>query len=67
MYFFHNRTLLYTSVVPDFVTLSIVLQPEAVVNARNVYGGTASGQVAEAIGRSEKVLEITEQWITNRG
>lgn len=43
------------------------LQPEAVVNARNVYGGTASGQVAEAIGRSEKVLEITEQWITNRG
>lgn len=44
-----------------------VPQPEAVVNARNVYGGTASGQVAEAIGRSEKVLEITEQWITNRG
>ncbi|HBU83381.1 MAG TPA: argininosuccinate lyase [Paenibacillus sp.] len=44
-----------------------VLQPEAVVNARNVYGGTASNQVAEAIGRSEKVLEMTEQWITNRG
>jgi argininosuccinate lyase len=30
-----------------------VLQPEAVVNARNVYGGTATPQVEAAIARAE--------------
>jgi argininosuccinate lyase len=39
-----------------------VLQPEQVVNARNVYGGTASNQVEEAIGRAEKMLEQTNEW-----
>jgi argininosuccinate lyase len=39
-----------------------VLQPEHVVNARNVYGGTASGQVAEAIARAEEVLKSTLAW-----
>nr|WP_285860437.1 MULTISPECIES: argininosuccinate lyase [Paenibacillus] len=40
-----------------------VLQPEAVVNARNVYGGTASSQVAAAIGRAEAKLATTADWV----
>jgi argininosuccinate lyase len=40
-----------------------VLQPEQVVNARNVYGGTAANQVTEAIARAEAVLHETEQWV----
>jgi argininosuccinate lyase len=42
-----------------------VLQPEAVVNARNVYGGTATGQVQAAIGRSEQLLVNTSTWFEN--
>jgi argininosuccinate lyase len=40
-----------------------VLQPEHVVNARNVYGGTASKQVEEAIGRAEAELTNTQAWV----
>jgi argininosuccinate lyase len=40
-----------------------VLQPEQVVNARNVYGGTASGQVASAIGRAEEHAGRTSAWV----
>lgn len=40
-----------------------VLQAETVVNARNVYGGTATDQVADAIKRSEVLLQMTEQWL----
>ncbi|WP_438348876.1 argininosuccinate lyase [Paenibacillus sp. FA6] len=40
-----------------------VLQPEAVVNARNVYGGTATVQVAAAIERSEVKLQSAKQWV----
>ncbi len=40
-----------------------VLQPEQVVNARNVYGGTASNQVAEAISRAELELQKTSAWV----
>ena len=39
-----------------------VLQPEHVVNARNVYGGTASNQVAEAIERAEDVKKEAALW-----
>jgi len=39
-----------------------VLQPEQVVNARNVYGGTASNQVSEAIARAEAVINHTNEW-----
>ncbi|PZE19291.1 argininosuccinate lyase [Paenibacillus xerothermodurans] len=39
-----------------------VLQPEQVVNARNVYGGTASNQVAAAIERAEAVKAQTDKW-----
>ncbi|WP_168123410.1 argininosuccinate lyase [Paenibacillus sp. HB172176] len=41
-----------------------VLQPENVVNARNVYGGTAKSQVEEAIGRADASLAETASWIT---
>lgn len=44
-------------------TIYHVLQPETVVNARNVYGGTASGQVAQAIGRAEERLVETHAWV----
>lgn len=40
-----------------------VLQPEHVVNARNVYGGTASNQVAEAVLRAEQALAETSSWV----
>jgi argininosuccinate lyase len=39
-----------------------VLQPEHVVNARNVYGGTASNQVTEAIARAQKVTVEVTAW-----
>jgi argininosuccinate lyase len=44
-------------------TIYHVLQPETVVNARNVYGGTASGQVAQAIERATKRLTATHAWV----
>lgn len=40
-----------------------VLQPETVVNVRNVYGGTAAGQVAAAIERAEAELARTAAWV----
>jgi len=44
-----------------------ILQPEHVVNARNVYGGTASEQVKSAIIRAENVVTQTITWLeTNR-
>ncbi|MBH5320647.1 argininosuccinate lyase [Paenibacillus sp. GSMTC-2017] len=41
-----------------------VLQPEQVVNARNVYGGTAKVQVEGAIGRADAALAETAAWVT---
>lgn len=43
-----------------------VLQPESVVNARNVYGGTAKPQVEQAIERAAAVVEQTKQWIEDK-
>lgn len=40
-----------------------VLQPEQVVNARNVYGGTAKQQVEAAIGRADAALAETTAWV----
>jgi argininosuccinate lyase len=40
-----------------------VLQPEHVVNARNVYGGTASPQVTSAIARVEIIVAETVAWL----
>lgn len=40
-----------------------VLQPEQVVNARNVYGGTAKQQVEAAIGRADVALAETAAWV----
>jgi argininosuccinate lyase len=42
-----------------------VLQPEQVVNARNVYGGTASGQVSQAISRAEESVQEVNQWFAS--
>ncbi|WP_276353637.1 argininosuccinate lyase [Cohnella caldifontis] len=44
-------------------TIYQVLQPENVVNARSVYGGTATAQVAAAIGRAEADLAATAGWV----
>jgi argininosuccinate lyase len=41
-----------------------VLKPENVVNARNVYGGTATNQVQQAIERAEKAIRQTEEWVS---
>jgi argininosuccinate lyase len=43
----------------------VILEPEHVVNARNVYGGTASNQVSEAIGRAEVVLSQSSEWFAD--
>ncbi|NGZ76092.1 argininosuccinate lyase [Saccharibacillus alkalitolerans] len=43
-----------------------VLQPENVVNARNVYGGTAAPQVEAAIGRAESTIGLTTEWLNSR-
>ncbi|CAM3530986.1 argininosuccinate lyase [Marinicrinis lubricantis] len=43
-----------------------VLKPEQVVNARNVYGGTAKPQVEGAIVRAEAALEQTRQWVAEK-
>ncbi|XID90984.1 argininosuccinate lyase [Paenibacillaceae bacterium WGS1546] len=40
-----------------------VLQPEAVVNARDVHGGTATPQVEAAISRAEAELVRTAEWV----
>lgn len=40
-----------------------VLQPETVVNARNVYGGTATAQVTDAINRAEGRLADVQAWV----
>ncbi|MBR2569390.1 MAG: argininosuccinate lyase [Paenibacillus sp.] len=40
-----------------------VLQPEQVVNARNVYGGTAAPQVEGAIQRAAGALSDTQLWV----
>lgn len=40
-----------------------VLQPETVVNARNVYGGTATAQVTDAINRAEGRLADVQVWV----
>lgn len=40
-----------------------VLQPETVVNARNVYGGTAAVQVEAAITRAESKLSEAKSWV----
>jgi argininosuccinate lyase len=43
-----------------------VLQPEQVVAARNVYGGTAFHQVKDAIARAEQGLEPVKAWVQQR-
>ncbi len=44
-------------------TIYHVLQPETVVNARNVYGGTATVQVEQAIERASSKLQHTTAWL----
>ncbi|MCL9662804.1 argininosuccinate lyase [Paenibacillus hunanensis] len=44
-------------------TIYHVLQPETVVNARNVYGGTATVQVEQAIERAGSKLQHTTTWL----
>lgn len=43
-----------------------ILQPEHVVNARDVYGGTAFKQVEQAIARHEEDLSNTRAWVSER-
>ncbi|MBC8080630.1 MAG: argininosuccinate lyase, partial [Gorillibacterium sp.] len=40
-----------------------VLEPEHVVNARNVYGGTARSQVEQALVRAELATAETTKWL----
>ncbi|CAN7155648.1 argininosuccinate lyase [Paenibacillus sp. LjRoot153] len=71
LYCIQNKKYLLDMSIEEFKTFSTlfesdiyaVLQPEQVVNARNVYGGTASNQVSEAIGRAEQVLAESQAWL----
>jgi len=40
-----------------------VLQPERVVDARDVYGGTAANRVRDAVERAERRLSETREWV----
>ncbi|MFC5448755.1 argininosuccinate lyase [Paenibacillus aestuarii] len=70
LYCIQNKKYLLDMTIEEFKTFSTlfesdiyqVLQPEQVVNARNVYGGTASNQVSDAIGRAEQVLQESNAW-----
>lgn len=72
LYCIQNNKYLLDLTLDEFKTFSslfddtiyTVLQPETVVNARNVYGGTASSQVAAAITRAEERLQATGAWVT---
>ncbi|NOU69981.1 argininosuccinate lyase [Paenibacillus sp. LMG 31458] len=71
LYCIQNQKYLLDMSIEEFKTFSSlfesdiyqVLQPEQVVNARNVYGGTASNQVTEAIARAEQVLTQSNEWL----
>lgn len=71
LYCIQNKKYLLDMSIEEFKTFSTlfesdiyqVLQPEQVVNARNVYGGTASNQVIEAIARAEQVLAQSNEWL----
>lgn len=71
LYCIQNKKYLLDMSIEEFKTFSelfesdiyAVLQPEQVVNARNVFGGTASNQVSEAIGRAEQVLAESQAWL----
>ncbi|MGG1518889.1 argininosuccinate lyase [Paenibacillus oryzisoli] len=71
LYCIQNNKYLLDMSIEEFKTFSnlfesdiyAVLQPEQVVNARNVYGGTATNQVSEAIGRAESVLAESQAWL----
>lgn len=71
LYCIQNKKYLLDLTLDEFKTFSNlfeqdiyeVLQPEQVVNARNVYGGTASAQVAEAITRAEQKSLQTAEWV----
>lgn len=43
-----------------------VLQPEQVIHARNVYGGTATVQVKAAIERTEQAIVQKVVWVEAR-
>lgn len=70
LYCIHNQKYLLDLKLEEFHQFSKlfdqdiynVLQPESVVNARNVYGGTAEAQVIGAIERAEAVLAGSGAW-----
>ncbi|WNR44712.1 argininosuccinate lyase [Paenibacillus roseipurpureus] len=73
LYCIQNNKYLLDMNIEEFKTFSelfesdiyAVLQPEQVVNARNVYGGTASNQVSGAISRAEQVLADSQAWLND--
>lgn len=44
-----------------------VLSPKAVVNARNVAGGTAKNRVEDQIAKAEQLFEESQKWIDQHG
>lgn len=73
LYCIQNKKFLLDLKLEEFVSFSSlfddaiyhVLQPETVVGARNVYGGTAGEQVAQAIARSAEATKLTSIWLDN--
>ncbi|GAA3412743.1 argininosuccinate lyase [Paenibacillus hodogayensis] len=71
LYCIQQQKYLLDLTLPEFLQFSDlfdeniyeVLQPERVVDARNVYGGTATTQVSDAIGRAEEALAENAAWL----
>ncbi|PYI51241.1 argininosuccinate lyase [Paenibacillus flagellatus] len=71
LYCIQNKKYLLDLTLQEFLQFSElfddniydVLQPENVVNARNVYGGTATPQVSAAIGRAEETVRSNAAWV----
>jgi argininosuccinate lyase len=73
LYCINNKKYLLDMTLEEYVQFSKlfdddiyrVLQPESVVNARNVFGGTAQNQVLSAIERADAQLVASREWVQN--
>jgi argininosuccinate lyase len=73
LYCINNKKYLLDMTLEEYIQFSTlfdddiyrVLQPESVVNARNVFGGTAQNQVLSAIERADAQLVVSREWVQN--
>lgn len=74
LYCINNNKYLLDLSLEEFQSFSTLIEadiyekltPEAVVNARNVAGGTAKNRVEEQLEKTEKLLEGNENWLQEK-